>query len=58
MDKRIALAISSDDMAPEVAETCFANLGPVDENSDDDSGNEGPATEKPPAQVPPPSAGQ
>jgi hypothetical protein len=42
MDKRMALAISADDVSPEVAETCFGNMGPVDENddSDDDSMDE------------------
>ena len=35
MDKRIALAISADDIAPEIAATCFSNLNPVEDNEDD-----------------------
>ena len=42
MDKRMALAISADDVAPEVAETCFGNVGQVedDDSADDDSTEE------------------
>ena len=42
MDKRMALAISADDVAPEVAETCFGNVGQVedDDSADEDSADE------------------
>jgi len=45
----MAIAISADDVAPEVAENCFGNLGPVDENdeSDDESGDEIPEEKNP-----------
>ena len=37
MEKRLAIAISADDVAPEIAETCFGNLGHVDEDENDES---------------------
>ena len=40
MDKRLALAISADDIAPEIAATCFSNLDPVEDNEDDSDSNE------------------
>lgn len=36
----MAVAISAEDVAPEVAEACFGNVGAVDDDDDDDDSDD------------------